>query len=66
MRRLVVLLLAALAAAVLIAPAAGAAERKVPFGFLGTMADGAFVEEPSIDLDAETSAMVRTDRKSVV
>ncbi|MET0686300.1 MAG: hypothetical protein ABW060_13355 [Solirubrobacteraceae bacterium] len=60
MRRLVVLLLAALAAAVLIAPAAGAAERKVPFGFLGTMADGAFVEEPSIDLDAETSAMVRT------
>ena len=60
MRRFVVLLFAALAATAVLAPAAGAAERKVPFGFLGTMADGAFVEEPALALDAETQAMVRT------
>ncbi len=58
-RRLVVLLLAALAAPPP-RPAAGAAERKVPFGFLGTMADGAFVEQPALPLDAEAQAMVRT------
>ena len=31
-----------------------------PFGFLGTMADGAFVEEPALPLDTEAQAMVRT------
>ena len=64
MRRLPSFLLAAVCAALLAAapaaPAAGAAERKVPFGFLGTMVDGVFTERPATPLGAETRVMVRT------
>jgi hypothetical protein len=59
-RRLPSFLFAALLAGSLAAaPAAGAAERKVPFGFLGTMADGRLVE-PRAPVARETGAMVRT------
>ena len=61
MRRLPSFLLAAALAALLAAaPAAGAAERKVPFGFLGTLVDGVFTEDPAISLDSESRTMVRT------
>ena len=62
MRRLPSFLLAAVALTALLAaaPSAGAAERKVPFGFLGTMADGVLTERRATPLGAETRAMVRT------
>jgi hypothetical protein len=52
--------LLSLALAGIAAPPAGAAERSVPAGFFGTMADGAFVEDADVPLAAEAGAMVRT------
>ena len=46
MRRLILILCAAAVAVAILAPSAVAAERKVPFGFLGAMADGPLVEPP--------------------
>jgi hypothetical protein len=59
-RRLIPILCAALAAVAVLAPSAAAADRKVPFGFLGTMADGVLLDRPDATLDAEAAAMVRT------
>jgi len=59
-RRLILILCAAAVTAAILAPSAVAAERKVPFGFLGAMADGPLVDETSLPIDAEVKAMVRT------
>ena len=60
MRRLILTLCAAAVAVAVLAPSAVAAERKVPFGFLGAMADGPLVDRSDATLDAETAVMVRT------
>ena len=56
--------LAALLPALLLPAAAHAAARRVPYGFLGVMADGSLLD-PKVSLDSEMGQMARTGVEAV-